>query len=377
MPTRRSVLSGAAGLIAGAAGSTLASQASASAASPALAPSGPSAPAVQARRARLAAGTTRATASFPLSHLSITWEGPATGVSLRLRTASGWSGWKAAEGCPGGKDGMAGPQVHGALVAATGVLGYEVALAPGIAAPAITELNTAEPADAARSRRTRGTAMSPLLGSYVTRAGWGCDESLRFKNGVETWPDEYFPVQLLTVHHQGDDTDDAHDPAATMRAIYRLQAVDKGWGDFGYHLGIDRDGRFYEGRYSGSDFFPIFGGNPGADGRPQMANAGHAVGYNAGNVGIVLLGNLSKQPVAPAQVRALTGILTILAAVCRIDPVSTVNYVNPISGAKITTNGIAAHREFVATECPGNNFAPLLDQVRKDVARNLGHPVKR
>src|SRR5215470_4582956 len=82
---------------------------------------------------------------------------------------------------------------------------------------------------------------------YMSRAAWGADESFRFANGVEVWPADHFPVQLLTVHHSGFVADS--DPTVTVRAIYEEQALPQGqgngiqgWGDIGYNLLIDDAG---------------------------------------------------------------------------------------------------------------------------------------
>ena len=75
------------------------------------------------------------------------------------------------------------------------------------------------------------------------------------------------------------------DPIAHIRGIYYNQAVTQGWGDIGYHLLIDADGRVYEGTYSDADRFPVFGPEPGADGRPLMVNGGHVGGFNAATSG--------------------------------------------------------------------------------------------
>ena len=41
--------------------------------------------------------------------------------------------------------------------------------------------------------------------TYLSRAGWGADESLRFEpDGTEKFPPAFFHVQTLTVHHTGD-----------------------------------------------------------------------------------------------------------------------------------------------------------------------------
>ena len=107
----------------------------------------------------------------------------------------------------------------------------------------------------------------------VTRCEWGADESLM------TWAPQFYPAQKLTVHHTATANNDA-DPAATMRAIYRYQAVDRGFGDIGYQYLIDESGRVYEGRYSGVDNYP----GHDAEG-VNVVTAAHVGGFNSGNTG--------------------------------------------------------------------------------------------
>jgi hypothetical protein len=203
----------------------------------------------------------------------------------------------------------------------------------------------------------------------VRRVGWGADESWRFDaNGDEIMPQAYFPVQALTVHHAVTSNEDAN-PAATVRAIYRDQAVTQTWGDIGYHLLIDRNGTIYEGRWSGADTTPVFQGRHG-DG-PRMSNGAHVGGFNAGNLGVCLLGDFTAAQPTPAARRSLVRTLAGLAYDTGIDPLATVDYVNPISGARKTVPAIAAHREWAATACPGDAFYPHLPGVRTDVAASL------
>lgn len=202
---------------------------------------------------------------------------------------------------------------------------------------------------------------------YLNRGGWGADESYRFApDGTEILPPAYYDVQTLTVHHTVTSNNDA-DPAATVRAIYFDMAVKKDFGDMGYHLLIDQQGTVYEGRYSGNDSVPVFG--PRRVGpRPSVVTAAHVGQMNSGNVGVALLGDLtSTQPTAAAR-DSLVKVLAALATATRLDPLGTTNYVNPVSGATRTVSTIAGHRDWGATECPGNSFYPVLAQVRQDVA---------
>jgi N-acetylmuramoyl-L-alanine amidase len=120
-------------------------------------------------------------------------------------------------------------------------------------------------------------------------------------------------------------------PAAQVRAIYHDHTITREFGDIGYHLLIDRDGTIYEGRSSGSDPVPVFGG--GLQESLQMNNAAHVAGFNAGNVGVCLLGDFTSAPATRDAQDSLVQVLAILCAVCELDPLGRTDYVNPISGA--------------------------------------------
>ena len=218
------------------------------------------------------------------------------------------------------------------------------------------------------TRRDRVRRWSGL--AYLSRAGWGADESLRFEpDGTEKFPPAFFDVQTLTVHHTVTANSDP-DPAATMRAIYFFQCITSDFGDIGYHLLIDQAGTVYEGRYSGPDALPVFGPRQVGP-RPSMVNAAHVGGFNAGNVGVALLGDLTSSQPTPAARASLVTVLASLARITALDPLGTTGYVNPISGATKTVATLAGHRDWAATECPGNTFYPSMPQLRADVAAAL------
>jgi hypothetical protein len=64
----------------------------------------------------------------------------------------------------------------------------------------------------------------------------------------------------------------------------------------------------------------------------------------------------------------LTTLLAEIVGPRDIDPLGTVRYVNPISGAARTVPAIPGHRDWAATECPGNVLAAQLAEIRQDVA---------
>ncbi|GGK10936.1 hypothetical protein GCM10010123_46080 [Pilimelia anulata] len=206
---------------------------------------------------------------------------------------------------------------------------------------------------------------------YVTRAGWGADESLRYRDGVEIWPTEYAPPQALTVHHTHAPDSDG-EPAERVRLVYRVHCVDNGWGDIGYHLLVDENGLVYEGRVSGGDGLPVFGDRPGPDGRPAVVTAGHVRDHNIGNAGVALIGSFQTRLPTPAQRRSLVYVLAGLAAATHLDPGGTVGYANPVNGRRRTVPTISGHADWLATDCPGTLFHPTLPSVRDDVQRLIG-----
>jgi len=246
--------------------------------------------------------------------------------------------------------------------------------------------DSATAASVERSRRLAFSAALPAAAGfplpgglvcpvpYMSRAAWGADESFRFINGVESWPPDYFPVQALTVHHTGFAA--SADPADTVRTIYKQQALTsaqggiQGWGDIGYNLLIDANGVVYEGRHSGSQY-PIFGPTD-----RLMTTGGHVLYFNTGNIGVCLLGYLNDVPSTQAAQDSLVTVLAYLAAVGAVNPVGSVNYYNPVARpdgthSAVTVLGVSGHRNFAATDCPGNAEYPLLGQIRQLAASSM------
>ncbi|MEV6304578.1 N-acetylmuramoyl-L-alanine amidase [Actinoplanes sp. NPDC051861] len=319
-------------------------------------------------RTLAARGTTgTARPGFAVQTVGVRWPAHARTARLRFAGRDGrWGGWRTvAEGCPAGAgdDGPATERL--ALMTAPGSPAYQLDLPAGARAVALN----ATDGPALPGTPTVGGDRTRLAGRvFLTRSAWGADESLRFDAaGAERYPATYWPVQTFTVHHTATANDDP-DPAARMRSVYRYQAVELGYGDFGYHFLIDEAGRVYEGRWSGGDMVPGF------DPAGYMVNASHVGGYNAGNVGVVLLGDFVQREPTPAARTSLTLLLAALAGWCRVDPLATVGYVNPISGLRRTVPAIALHRDWAATECPGGTLAALMPGIRTQVAAVLADP---
>ena len=180
----------------------------------------------------------------------------------------------------------------------------------------------------------------------VSRAAWGCDESLRFaKNGNEIWPETWATVEHVVVHHS--DTMNFEDPGEAIRSIYAYHAVTKGWGDIGYNYVVDFLGNVYEGRYGGENVV-----------------GGHAFGYNVGTCGVCLMGRYGEAQITPEM---RDGLRWIAAWAARgLDPAGSADFEDI---PNLPT--IVAHRDVNPTTCPGDDLYGDLGQVRQDAAAIL------
>ncbi|WP_270680646.1 peptidoglycan recognition protein family protein [Nocardiopsis suaedae] len=198
---------------------------------------------------------------------------------------------------------------------------------------------------------------------YVTRSGWGADEGLRGDADGGS-----HPVQAVTVHHAAMPV--AADPRETMRAIYWLHTVENGWDDIGYHLLIDPEGTLYEGRSTGGPL-PVFSGVP-LPGAARCVTGAHAVGHNAGNIGICLMGDFTSAMPSRSARDALVRTVRTLCALSGVDPSSRVRYVNPVSGSSREVHAVAMHRDWGGTACPGDAFAARFWEVRERLSTPVG-----
>ncbi|MFF7391383.1 peptidoglycan recognition family protein [Streptomyces scabiei] len=309
-------------------------------------------------RSEAATGEAPVEAAFPIGYVGVRWGGTdeATGGGIRLTDADGGQGaWRSL-----GDGGCSVANGGGVLIAADQAAGYELRApdgATGLRSLALDTLHGPDRKVAVPSDPTRVRGVQ-----YLTRAAWGADESLRFKaDGTENSPTAFYPFQTITVHHTAMANDDP-DPAATVRAIYQLHAVTNDWGDIGYHFLIDEEGRIYEGRYSGDD------GLPAHDADGKVVTAFHVGGFNSGNLGIALLGTFTEQGPKEAARAALTRLVKVLVRQHGVDPQARVTYTNPVNGTQKEVAEISGHRDWMATECPGEVMYAELERLRTAVA---------
>jgi hypothetical protein len=209
------------------------------------------------------------------------------------------------------------------------------------------------------------TTMPPI----ISRADWGANESYRFNSGgYEIFPSTYYPLQKVIVHHTASRNDDP-DPEATIRAIYYMHAVSRGWGDIDYNFLIDWQGRIYEGRHSRK----YASGEPitGEDLAGNVARGAHARGFNDGTVGIALLGNFQKILPPLAQRAALEKLIAWKLERHGINPLGASTYTNPNLGTSTYLQNISGHRNVNATDCPGDTFYNWFPTLRQNVANRI------
>jgi N-acetylmuramoyl-L-alanine amidase/Fibronectin type III domain len=253
---------------------------------------------------------------------------------------------------------------YGALLSAPGAVAVRVSTDRPLARLTVLGLSdgvttTAQEPMASSTPAVAGAATAEP--SIVSRGGWGADPAYM------TWAPQFYPSKKLIVHHTAtsDSYTDRAGAEAQLRSIYYYHSVTQDWGDIGYNFLIDKFGTIYEGRYS-RDYA---GANPtGDDATGRGVTAAHTGGWNSGTVGVALLGTLTTHDATPAARAALTRLLAWEASRNGINPEATEAYVNPVSGATITSANIAGHRDYAATACPGDTFYPTLPAVRRDVA---------
>ncbi len=164
---------------------------------------------------------------------------------------------------------------------------------------------------------------------------------------VYRWAPQYSSsVKLLVVHHSALVVSGDPRPAAErVRALYKYHAVNKGWGDIGYHFIVDEDGVVYEGRMGGASVV-----------------GGHAYCNNIGTIGIVLMGNFELESPSQRQAQGLQKLLSILASQYGLDAGKSVQF-----HGKTFSSPIVGHGDLLSTLCPGYSLSSGMSQLVANV----------
>ena len=242
------------------------------------------------------------------------------------------------------------------LVAAPeGAVGYEVHAPAGSAATVFD--------DGRGAPRNYSLGSVGLLGlPVIPRAAWGAGDV-----SGNRWAPQFHPAQSITIHHTA--VAPGPDRAASVRSIYNYHANTLGWGDVGYHLLVDPEGRIYQGRGGTVGGTPVFQVPPVAGIAPPVVTAGHVGGFNNGNIGISLLGDFTWSPPTPAAVGATIDCVRALCNATGINPQGGITYRNPQGGATRNMPAVSGHRDWQPNECPGSAFYPQMQFIRDHAAR--------
>ncbi|HEY7486240.1 MAG TPA: peptidoglycan recognition family protein [Streptosporangiaceae bacterium] len=187
-----------------------------------------------------------------------------------------------------------------------------------------------------------GSAAAAAMPRIYTRAEWGARPP-DYPAEIINKPDH------LVVHHTASDnvTDYSLDQAfALSHWIQDLHQLQNGWGDTGNQLTISRGGFIMEGR---NRSLQAISQGKNVYGVQTANNNSHTLGIE--NEGIYV-------DVAPTQWLwdSLVETLAWLCDVYNLDPHAS----------------IVGHRDYVATQCPGDVFYAMLPDLRNDVADQLG-----
>ena len=313
--------------------------------------------------ARRAAGAMRL--AFPATHVAFSWAG-SEDVKLSFRTDPG-ADWQ--EAAVADDASTKTRQYTGVIaVARADRLEWKVETATGAPAEDLTldYLNTLDGPRVSREIPATADAAAKTP-NIVTRAEWGADESLKRTTGG-CRREFYRPKQVFVHHTAGANFDDR--PKATMRAIYWYHVARLGWCDIGYNFVVSHDGRVFEGRWA-RDYRPWEVHDAENENGKVVAGA-HVDGFNAGSIGISVMGNFETAKPSPAARRALAEFLAWEVDRHDLKTRGTHVYENPETGLRKTLPWIAGHRDADPTVCPGGYLYSKLDSVRRDAAAVMG-----
>jgi hypothetical protein len=192
--------------------------------------------------------------------------------------------------------------------------------------------------------------------AYVSRAGWGADESLR-----RCTPSSSSSLKGGILHTTATSNDyTATQSPAVMRAMYAYHTRSLKWCDIGYNFLVDKFGTLFEGR-SGSVTRHVIGSHTG--------------GFNTGTVGVSMIGNHDLVAPTSAALRTVEQVFAWKLGGAGLDPLGTATYTSAggsatkyAKGTVVTQPMISGHRDYSSKSCPGNLAYPLLDQIRAATA---------
>lgn len=317
-------------------------------------------PPVKAKAATLAAKSGKTTApgvrevapDGGFSMVALKWSGEAPEVmEVRWRKDGTWSEWQESEPTEGGRDGKPVVTTEPIWTGRADRIQVRATRAGKVGTDALTVV-AVDPGESPNDARIATVNAVPDKPTLVTRAQWGADES------IMDWTPEYVDdIKGITVHHTAETNDySCADSAAIVRSIYRIHAIDRGFGDIGYNVLVDKCGTLFEGR-SGGQRHPVI--------------AGHAYGYNRHTFGISMMGHHTSTPPTDATLESVAAMAAWKMSNGYVDPAGTVTLTSA-AGVSKTVPKVFGHRDVVVTECPGQMAYDRLGAIRTRVTTLMG-----
>jgi uncharacterized protein with LGFP repeats len=305
--------------------------------------------------------------AFPLDFLAVSWLEGGDRPEVRFRTSGAWTPWTRVtlDEIP-----STGGHTYSRLVPAGDADAYQVrGTARDVEALA---LNTTDGPRSLTWKQPEAEASHLAQPPVISRPAWGADESLRFTNpSTEKCTRTFYPTRKLIVHHTVTENNDP-DPAATVRAIYFHHVVNRDFCDIAYNFLVASNGQIFKGRYSGPQDTKNQDTLTGENANGLGVTGGHTAGWNSGTMGIAILGNYVSTPIPGPARQALVQHLAWEAERHGLDPVATSTFTNPAGGGTKTAPNISGHRDWTATECPGETLYRVLPEIRQEVAALVG-----
>jgi uncharacterized protein with LGFP repeats len=284
-----------------------------------------------------------------------------TAVSLRGRTADGWTPWLDVE-----VSGDTDPSAQGTQRLGTdpawlgeGVTSVQVRYAAAdrsvVSRGRIDLIDPGtSPADAPARRPAAAATAVAAQPTVISRAAWGADERIR-----SCPPSFAATTKGAVLHHTaGTNSYTASQSAGLVRGIYAYHAKSLGWCDIGYNMLVDKYGQIFEGRFGGLDR-PVIGA--------------HTLGFNTNTFGVSVLGTYTTTVPSAAATNAVTAIMAWRLGTFYVDARGTTQLVSGDSGSRykkgtvVTLPVITGHRDTVNTSCPGTQLWNRLATLRSSV----------
>lgn len=240
--------------------------------------------------------------------------------------------------------------------------GYEITLPEAAGSGAEVALVREEMQRSVVEATPMADAALPRPFDINSRASWGARASS--VSSAST-------IRLAVVHHSASSNDytQAQVPAI-LRSTQAYHMDGRGWSDLAYNFVVDKFGTIWEGRGGGIDN-PVIGA--------------HAMGFNTGSVGVMVLGDYTQAQPSAAAIESVSQVVGWKLAMHGVDPLGRADITSGGStsipaGRVVNLPRVVGHQEVGSTSCPGS-IQGRLPQIRErgqawtNLVRALSTPV--